>query len=179
MDFRSIKEWYEMTYPYILNELKVRNDKVKISSKEWNQIQQHSKDCDFYNHISEMGAKKLMIGWYEIDVLSLNLPEEEKRTPKNVLTYQGMFKSESTCGKCNLPWSSCKPCHSINLNENLGVFAMCQHCWENSNIEEIKVYYYLVFREHELEYAKSGQQYEYTWEYWAKCIEEDYELNHK
>lgn len=179
VEWTKIHEWYEVTYPSILSGLEVKNGSVKVSHDAWDQIKSHSKGNEFYQHISDMGANKLQIDSVYIDILPLNLVENEKRIPKNVLIYQGMFKSESTCGKCNLPWSVCRPDHAITLGNGFGVFAMCQHCWEDSTLEEIKVYYSLVFKLHQLEYAKIDRECEWTLEQWMQCVEKDYNENHK
>lgn len=46
----------------------------------------------------------------------------------------------SYCSKCGKPWNHCKP-KAIRTSPTRGTFATCQKCWDNSTLDQLKVYY--------------------------------------
>lgn len=51
-----------------------------------------------------------------------------------------MFPAYGRCGKCGLPWNSCRP-HSTIYKEGHGVFSLCEECWILASINE-RLYFY-------------------------------------
>lgn len=58
----------------------------------------------------------------------MNRKEEIKRLPFVVSAYKQIYRSESCCGICNLPWSVCSREH-IDITDKYGVFYVCPYCW--------------------------------------------------
>jgi len=46
----------------------------------------------------------------------------------------------STCDCCGLPWKYCIP-KSVPTSYGSATFATCQYCWDNSTLNELKIYY--------------------------------------
>jgi hypothetical protein len=51
----------------------------------------------------------------------------------------------STCEKCDRPWKFVNG-HSIMYNDYQGTFAVCDECWANSTLDELKKYYTEVYQ---------------------------------
>ncbi|MCS3000921.1 hypothetical protein NXW41_22285 [Bacteroides thetaiotaomicron] len=66
----------------------------------------------------------------------MNRKEEIKRLPFIVSAYKQIYRSESCCGICNLPWSVCGHEH-IDITDKYGVFYVCPYCWENNDLQTI------------------------------------------
>lgn len=66
----------------------------------------------------------------------MNRKEEIKRLPFVVSAYKQIYRSESCCGICNLPWSVCGHEH-IDITDKYGVFYVCPYCWENNDLQTI------------------------------------------
>ena len=66
----------------------------------------------------------------------MNRKEEIKRLPFVVSAYKQIYRSESCCGICNLPWSVCSHEH-IDITDKYGVFYVCPYCWENNDLQTI------------------------------------------
>ena len=66
----------------------------------------------------------------------MNRKEEIKRLPFVVSAYKQIYRSESCCGICNLPWSVCGREH-IDITDKYGVFYVCPYCWENNDLQTI------------------------------------------
>ena len=66
----------------------------------------------------------------------MNIKEEIKRLPFVVSAYKQIYRSESCCGICNLPWSVCGHEH-IDITDKYGVFYVCPYCWENNDLQTI------------------------------------------
>lgn len=62
--------------------------------------------------------------------------EEIKRLPFVVSAYKQIYRSESCCKICNLPWSACGYEH-ISITDEYGVFYVCPHCWKNSDLQTV------------------------------------------
>lgn len=62
--------------------------------------------------------------------------EEIKRLPFVVDAYKQIYRSESCCGICHLPWSACGAKH-IDITNEYGVFYVCPHCWKNSDLQTV------------------------------------------
>lgn len=75
------------------------------------------------------------------------MDEIEKRKINNVFMFQAMHPSNSHCNKCGLPWAECKS-KSINYSPSSGVFAMCEYCWEHSDVEERVHHFKTLWYEH-------------------------------
>lgn len=58
------------------------------------------------------------------------------RLPFVAKMLQKMYCGYSTCGICGLPWPVCGM-ESIDINEYLGVFYVCPHCFKTKPLEEV------------------------------------------
>lgn len=58
------------------------------------------------------------------------------RLPLVAKMLQKMYCGYSTCRICGLPWPVCGM-ESIDINEYLGVFYVCPHCFKTKPLEEI------------------------------------------
>jgi hypothetical protein len=54
--------------------------------------------------------------------------------------------SYSTCEKCGRPWKFVKE-YTIWYNDRFGTFAVCEECWNNSTLAELKEYYTDVYKD--------------------------------
>ena|SRR5258708_1609226 len=61
--------------------------------------------------------------------------ELEKREGMNIVRLQSLNKGYGTCYRCGLPWNQCKS-KIIMSGVGIGIFAMCQFCWDQSNLNE-------------------------------------------
>lgn len=107
--------------------------------------------------------------------------EEIKRLPFVVKAYQQLYPNNSTCEICGLPWSVCKP-KFVALNDSLGTFAVCEHCWSKATLLEVleahtKTY---VWQSQGLN-DKNRENFmkESPLEYVLQCVEKEYNNNHK
>lgn len=64
----------------------------------------------------------------------MNRKEEIKRLPFVVSAYKQIYRSESCCGICNLPWSVCGHEH-IDITDKYGVFYVCPYCGEATDFK--------------------------------------------
>ena len=66
-----------------------------------------------------------------------------KRWPVLIPIFRILHPHESTCGICGLPWSSCRPSHTIDMVEctdkqvGKGFFPICEHCWQHESLDAI------------------------------------------
>lgn len=79
----------------------------------------------------------------------------------------------STCGKCKIPWNWCTS-KTVMYNSHSGTFATCQHCWDNSSLEELKGYYTKVYRMQQKSLIGTTYTIEHTLEHLLGCVEEEY-----
>lgn len=77
----------------------------------------------------------------------------------------------STCSKCRLPWNYCEE-KTINTSQHNGTFATCQYCWNNSELEELKSYYSMVYTEQYRHSSKHGMNH--TRKHLLDCVEIEY-----
>lgn len=106
--------------------------------------------------------------------------ETIKRLPFVVMAYQKLYPDYSTCEICGLPWFVCKS-KVVALNDSLGTFAVCEHCWNEATLLE-------VLEAHTKTYVQQCQSLnkkdrgnymeEIPLEHVLQCVENEYS-NHK
>lgn len=62
--------------------------------------------------------------------------ENIKRLPFVVEAYKLIYPQYSRCEICGLPWAVCKS-KTVPLNGSMGVFALCEHCWNKATLMEV------------------------------------------
>ncbi len=79
----------------------------------------------------------------------------------------------SYCEKCGLPWNHCKS-KTVMYSQNKGSFATCDVCWNNSTLDELKIYYAQLYRDQENSLIGTRYKMEHTREHLLKCVEKEY-----
>ena len=87
----------------------------------------------------------------------MNPEELSKREIHQVLDLQRLNRGYSTCVRCGLPWNHCQS-HSVRVSDNIGIFALCSECWDDSDEEERITFYKALYYKHKFQY----KELEYT-----------------
>ena len=72
-----------------------------------------------------------------------------------------------------MPWNHCNS-KSVMYSENRGSFATCDVCWNNSTLDELKIYYGKLYREQENSLVRTVYNMDHTCEHLLKCVEKEY-----
>lgn len=83
------------------------------------------------------------------------------------------FPEYSFCKKCGKPWNTVKS-KSVLYNKNIGTFATCVDCWNNSTLEELKGYFAVVYHEQAFESFERGLKMNHTLEHLLSCVENEF-----
>jgi hypothetical protein len=86
----------------------------------------------------------------------MQIIEKVKRTEAIATLLRLANPSFSTCGKCKIPWNYVGKTHCVYYSKGLGTFAMCQYCWERSNLSEILTCWRMCYIEQKRQADMSG-----------------------
>ena len=95
------------------------------------------------------------------------------RIPFVTFLLRCLYPNWSYCKKCGLPYSCCTE-KSVMYSEHSGTFATCDICWDNSTLEELKIYYTIVFNNHRLSAIKSGYEMDHSLDQLLNSVEKEY-----
>lgn len=66
-----------------------------------------------------------------------DLIEKLKRKKCVVRVYRRLYPQYGTCGCCGLPWPVVQ-IHHIDVTNDLGYFAFCEHCFQHKSFEDLR-----------------------------------------
>lgn len=76
--------------------------------------------------------------------------------------------NQSYCVCCGVPWDYCES-KAVKTDEHSGTFATCVECWEKSTLNDLKIYYKVVYR-NQTEFGKMP----HTLHHLLNCVEVEY-----
>lgn len=79
----------------------------------------------------------------------------------------------SYCSKCGKPWNHCKS-KAVMTSPTGGTFATCQKCWDNSTLDQLKVYYTDTYHKQERMATDANEKLNHSLEHLLECVEKEY-----
>lgn len=64
------------------------------------------------------------------------MTDQEKRNGDYHIIAKKLYPNQSQCSKCQLPWGAAGKSHNIQVTNILGMFAICEYCWQHSTEDE-------------------------------------------
>lgn len=84
----------------------------------------------------------------------------------------------SYCRKCGLPWNFCNP-KSVMYSVCSGIIAVCDFCWDNLSLEELKDCYTSMYIKQKNSLYNAGYEMDHSLELLLYHVELEYNKTHK